>query len=224
MEHDPTQALLASWSGNADAWTRAVREGRIRSRRALTDGAVLQAIRRCSARRLLDVGCGEGWLCRALAGSGIELTGVDASPALVEAARNAGGADFRCLSYAELIEAPQAAGDGFDVIVCNFSLLDDRTPELLAALAQIATPDATLLIQTLHPLAVEPPYQDGWRLERFAGFDGADAWQPMPWYFRTLESWLNALSPTWRLQSLEEPRLPGAAAPASLLLSGRRVV
>lgn len=170
MEHDPLQALLASWSGNADAWTRAVREGQIRSRRELTDGAILHAMRRCSPRQVLDVGCGEGWLCRGLAGSGACVTGIDASPELVTLARNAGGADFHCMSYAELIEAPQAAGEGFDVIVCNFSLLDDRTPDLLNALAQIAMPDATLLIQTLHPLSVEPPYQDGWRLERFAGF------------------------------------------------------
>jgi len=214
---DPADALLASWSANAGAWTDAVRERRIASRREVTDAAIVAAVLRHRPRRLLDVGCGEGWLCRALAGQVETITGVDGAPELVERARAGGGADFRCVDYARLIAAPEAAGSGHDLIVCNFALLDDRVDALLAALARIAAPGGRLIVQTVHPLAVDPPYVDGWRTERFAGFGDAP-WAAMPWMFRTIGNWVATLAPAWRIMAIEEPRAPGAAVPASLLM------
>lgn len=41
----------------------------------------------------------------------------------------------------------------------------------------------------------------------------------MPWFFRTLESWLALLAETdWRLQWLQEPLHPESEQPVSLLL------
>lgn len=217
-----TARLIASWSGNAAAWTDAVRENRIASRREVTDAAIVEAVRRASPRRLLDVGCGEGWLCRALQPLCDEIVGVDVSPELIEAAHALGGADFHCVDYARLIDSPTVVGTDFDTFVCNFSLLDDRVSELLSALARIATTDASLLIQTLHPWRVDPPYADGWRTENFTSF-GEAGWQPMPWYSRTLSSWVDALSAGWRLLSIEEPRAATAKEPASLLITACRL-
>jgi SAM-dependent methyltransferase len=214
---DPADTLLASWSANAGAWTDAVRERRIASRRAVTDAAIVEAVLRHRPRHVLDVGCGEGWLCRALAGRVETVTGVDGAPELIARAQAAGGGDFRCVDYARLADAPEAAGSGFDLIACNFALLDDRVEALLAALARIVAPGGRLVIQTVHPLAVDPPYLDGWRTERFAGFGDAP-WAEMPWMFRTLATWVATLAPAWRIAALEEPRAPGAALPASLLM------
>ena len=50
-------------------------------------------------RNGLDVGCGEGWLARALGPLGIRVHGFDAVPQLIEAARRAGGGTFERLSY-----------------------------------------------------------------------------------------------------------------------------
>ena len=36
---------------------------------------------------MLDIGCGEGWLARALEAEGIRVTGIDAVPGLIERAR-----------------------------------------------------------------------------------------------------------------------------------------
>jgi SAM-dependent methyltransferase len=213
----PAEALLASWSANAASWTDAIRNGRIASRRDVTDAAIVEATLRSSPRRVLDVGCGEGWLCRALAGRVPEIVGVDGSPELVAKAEKAGAAVFRCIDYARLIEAPADAGTGFDAIVCNFALLDDRTGDLLSALARIAAPGGRLVIQTLHPLHVPPPYADGWRVERFEGF-GEAGWAEMPWYFHMLSTWIAMIAADWRIVSLEEPRSAPDAPPASLLL------
>ena len=217
MTRDRAEALLTSWSANAEAWTDAVRERRIASRRDVTDAAIVEAVLRHGPRSVLDVGCGEGWLCRALAGQIATITGIDGSPELIERARAAGGADFRCMDYARLIEAPETAGPDHDVIVCNFALLDDRVEALLSALAHIAAPGGRLIIQTVHPLTVEPPYADGWRSERFAGFGDAP-WAEMPWMFRTIGNWVAAVSASWRIIAIEEPRADDAPLPASLLI------
>ena len=58
------KALAEAWDANAANWTRAVREGRIASRTAGADAAVVDAIVGQQPRRLLDAGCGEGWLVR----------------------------------------------------------------------------------------------------------------------------------------------------------------
>jgi len=59
-----TKALIESWDKNAANWARAVREGLIPSRRAGTDDAIVSAIFSRRPSRILDVGCGEGWLIR----------------------------------------------------------------------------------------------------------------------------------------------------------------
>ena len=86
----------------------------------------------------------------------------------------------------------------------------------------LLVPGGALMIQTLHPWSVAGgEYQDGWREESFAGFNGD--WQPMPWYFRTLASWLNALDMAGlRLLSLQEPQHPQSAVPQSLLMVAER--
>jgi hypothetical protein len=86
----------------------------------------------------------------------------------------------------------------------------------------LLAPGGALVIQTLHPWAVaQNSYQDGWREETFAGLAGQ--WRPMPWYFRTLSSWLNALDMAGlRLVSLQEPQHPQSPVPQSLLLVAER--
>lgn len=217
---DPSEAQVASWSKNAERWTAAVRGQTIASRREATDAAILFAARAGPLRKALDVGCGEGWLCRELRRDCVEVVGVDASAELVARAREEGGANYLVLSYAELTETPARAGKDFDTIICNFSLLDHKAEALLGALATIADAEARLLIQTLHPLALTP-YEDGWRIERFEGF-GEPGWAPMPYYARTLASWIDALAPNWALKKIMEPKAPSAQTPASLLLISER--
>jgi 2-polyprenyl-3-methyl-5-hydroxy-6-metoxy-1,4-benzoquinol methylase len=87
---------------NAPAWTQSVRGGRIESRVQITDKAIIDAIMARSPRTVLDIGCGEGWLARALAARGVGVTGVDVVPGLVEAAQRAGAAIFACCPMRKL--------------------------------------------------------------------------------------------------------------------------
>ena len=171
--------------------------------------------------RALDVGCGEGWLTRELVRLGAHATGVDGSAPLVDAARAAGGgADYACVTYAQLESDPAVMEGPFDLIVCNFALLDDRVAELLAALARRLPASGVILVQTVHPSAAvgDGPYADGWRTEHWGAFDRAFP-APMPWYFRTTGWWIAAARDARLvLDRLDEPVHPETGKPLSLLL------
>jgi 2-polyprenyl-3-methyl-5-hydroxy-6-metoxy-1,4-benzoquinol methylase len=211
------EQILDAWHANAQAWERAVREGRIESRRLVTDQAIVDAVLARAPRSVIDVGCGEGWLARALAAHGVQVLGVDAIASLIEAARVQGGGEFRVVSYEDL--AAGALARRADVVVCNFSLLGGASVNaLLAAVSGLLEPDGVLIVQTIHPLMADiTPYADGWREGSWAGC-GEGFGQAAPWYFRTLGSWVSVLrSAGLNLLGMEEPIHPRTGRPASVI-------
>lgn len=218
--HEST--LLQSWHHNARAWIEAIRSGAIESRLKVTDQAILLAVLGRQPEHVLDLGCGEGWLLRALAERGIKSVGVDGDATLVEAARAAGSSPVHQASYDALAAAQVNIGSDYDLICANFALLHQDIIPLLAAMNALLVAGGALLIQTLHPwTAAAGDYQDGWRVETFADFQGQ--WHPMPWYMRTLSSWFNALDMAgFRLVGLQEPQHPQSLVPQSLLLVAER--
>jgi 2-polyprenyl-3-methyl-5-hydroxy-6-metoxy-1,4-benzoquinol methylase len=220
MSLDPLSdaKIVDSWGRNAAPWTTAVREQQIESRRLVTDRAIVVATLACAPRSVLDIGCGEGWLARALAASGIEVIGIDAIPALIEQARQAGGGDFRVMSYENV-----AAGElklSVDAVVCNFALLgNESVAGLFGVVRSLLKPRGTFLVQTLHPVIAcgDHPYQNGWREGSWAGFS-ADFSDAAPWYFRTMESWIRLFQEHGlRLLEMREPLHPQTQKPASVI-------
>lgn len=179
---NPENALLHSWQHNAQAWIDAVRSGAIESRRQVTDQAILLAILGRQPDRVLDLGCGEGWLLRALGDRGIEAVGVDGERTLVDAARAVGSAEVHLASYAQLADAQVYVGKGYDLICANFALLHQDIIPLLAAMNALLVPSGALVIQTLHPMerggrgAVVLPHPG--KLAECAGHGGVAAGQP----------------------------------------------
>jgi len=108
----------------------------------------------------------------------------------------------------------------FDLIVCNFALLDDRVGPLLGALAKRLPASGVILVQTVHPWAAvgDGPYDDGWRTETWSAF-GETFGTPMPWYFRKIGSWVTvARDAHLVVDRLDEPIHPDTGRPLSLLL------
>jgi carbohydrate kinase (thermoresistant glucokinase family) len=223
FEDTQEDLILRSWHSNAAPWTRAIREERIASRTLVTNGAVVDAVLGLPARRVLDIGCGEGWLARALSKESVEVIGVDAEDSLIAEARRLGGGTFAVLSYADLVDGRFEPRD-FDAAVCNFSLLgDDSVESLCRAVRRYLVPSGYLVIQTLHPVAAcgDHPYRDGWRQGNWSGF-GPEFSDPAPWFFRTLSSWLALLRRSgYRLTDCREPTAPCAASPSSIIFVGQ---
>jgi carbohydrate kinase (thermoresistant glucokinase family) len=216
-------SILRSWQSNAAPWTRAIREERIASRTLVTNRAITETVLDLRARRVLDIGCGEGWLARALGAEGVAVTGIDAVDSLITEARRLGHGTFAVCSYADLADGRFEAHD-FDAAVCNFSLLgEDSVERLCRTLRGHLAPSAHLIIQTLHPVAScgNQPYRDGWRPGSWSGFEPEFS-DPAPWYFRTVSSWLALLLRCgYQLIDCREPTAPDAPTPSSIIFVAR---
>jgi 2-polyprenyl-3-methyl-5-hydroxy-6-metoxy-1,4-benzoquinol methylase len=223
------QEIIESWYSNAAPWTRAIRAASIASRKLITDQAIIAAVSSVSCRRILDIGCGEGWLARALGDLGMSVTGVDVVPELIAQAgmtpraTASGTVAFHVQDYASIANC-QWRGGVFDAAVCNFSLLGrESVDSLIAALPHYLADPGYLIIQTLHPVVAcgEQPYQDGWRAGSWLGFS-SDFRSPAPWYFRTLGTWTALLQRCgFDIIECREPRAAGAVTPASVIWIGK---
>lgn len=218
------------WEVNAAQWAEILQSRAIASRK-VTGHALLDELRAGGRageiRSVLDAGCGEGWLARALASepwaAGADYLGIDASEPLLDLARSKfapppGGmkAVFERVPFSQISRGEWKAKETFDRIVFNFALLDENITVLLREVAKTLRPGGRILIQTLHPCFQKLEYRTGPQVEKFEGlpaeFEGS-----MSWYHRTLEDWLQVLTASGlRLVSLKEPLLSGV--PASIIL------
>src|SRR6185436_8155942 len=156
--------IVQSWHKNAAPWTAAVRESQIESRRLVTDAAIVDAVLSGAPRTALDIGCGEGWLTRALSERGVRTIGVDVVPDLIDRAARAGGGDFRVMSYEQIADGMLDVK--VDAAVANFSLIGKESVDKVIERAPgLLTSRGALVIQTLHPSVAtgDLPYKDGWR-------------------------------------------------------------
>ena len=82
---------------------------------------VLRLLNPRPGEAVLDVACGQGVLCRKLAQRGAKVTGIDASPALIDAARARGPAeiDYRVGDAREL---SFLAAESFDSAACVLAI------------------------------------------------------------------------------------------------------
>lgn len=220
MEKLSDKMIIECWKENAKPWAGAIQRHEIESRIDVTNQAIVDAVLSNDPRKVLDIGCGEGWLVRKLVENNIDCLGIDAVPELINLAK-AGKGRYSLIPYEELTYSQ--VGERFDVLVANFSLLGKESVEYIFQQANgLLRKGACFIVQTIHPVASSTDSEcvDGWREGSWEGFS-SDFSNPAPWYFRTLESW-KALFIAAGFEKVEviEPLNPKYKTVASLILIG----
>lgn len=189
------QTIIDSWTTNATNWIEIIENNGIESRRLVTNKAIFDIVCTDNPVSVLDIGCGEGWLSKELQNKGIEITGIDVIPQLIEKAKQKATGDFFVASYDDIAMEKIVFSKLFDAIVINFALIaKESTENLLASLPRYLAPDGKLFIQTLHPHSRKAinDYTSGWKEGSWDGL-GEKFIKPYQWYFGTLEDWLALL-------------------------------
>jgi SAM-dependent methyltransferase len=222
------------WQASAGAWIASLGDHGDFGRRYILDPVMLpRALARAPATAL-DVGCGEGRFCRMLRRHGVDVTGVDPTPALLAAARRRDARGTYLEARAEQLPCGDAT---FDLVVSYLSLIDiDDSDAAIAEMARVLRPGGALLIANLNGFNTACADQ-GWITDgtgrrrhypvdhymeprpvwvEWAGVRVINHHRPMRAYMQAL---LGAgLTLTW----FDEPE-PSADAPPSRAASYRRV-
>lgn len=103
--------------------------------------------------RILDVGCGGGFLAEALARAGADVSAVDRSLPTIEAARRHAASAKLAIDYrsADALALPYEAGE-FDAVISSDFLehVSDRLERVLAEQARVLRPGGLLGFETIN--------------------------------------------------------------------------
>ena len=174
-------------------------------------------------RRTVDIGCGEGRLTRHLMALGHDIVGVDASPSLVAAAREADPPMDIRLADAAALPLDDASAD---LAIAFMSLHDiDPMPAALREIARVLEPGGRLCLAIVHPInsaghfetaaadarfVIKGDYLSAFTYADTVGQDGLS----MTFHsrHRPIESYFLALEEAGLLvETLREPRVPDHA-------------
>ena len=142
----------ANWWGDDARWLRALRN-MVPARLAFFDPLVGD----WTGKRVLDLGCGGGFMAEALAARGATVTGIDPATAAIEAARVHSGAMKLDIDY--LVGSGEALPFGavtFDVVVCVDVLEHiEGWDRVVSEIGRVLRPEGLFLFDTINrnPLA-----------------------------------------------------------------------
>ena len=110
--------------------------------------------------RVLDAGCGAGWVALHLQERAREIVAIDVSPGAVEVCRRRGVKDARLVDLASVTDSSDLGT--FDTVVLfgnNFGMFENakRAPMLLRRLRRVCTERGRILVGTLDPYDTDDP-------------------------------------------------------------------
>lgn len=160
----------SGWTQSTEAWIAQVGSSGDNGRRFILDPAFRRRFAEGRYRRALDLGCGEGRVCRMMQEYGIATVGIDPTPGMIDRARHLDPAGDYRLGGAECLDLPDAS---FDLVVSCLTMID--IPDFRSAIAEAARvlePGGRFIVANLTPVQTSGMGK-GWRYDsegRPAGF------------------------------------------------------
>jgi ubiquinone/menaquinone biosynthesis C-methylase UbiE len=227
------QEVAHHWNENADVWSDHVRKGWDDYREYLNNPAFLKLVGNLKDKKVLDVGCGEGYNTRIFARLGADMTGIDISSNMIEHARQAEkqeplGIRYEVASYTDL---SMFQNESFDTVVSTMALMDSpdyekAVPEIYRVLRR----QGDCFFSISHPCFMTKGF--GWVKDKYgkeasltvSGYFNKEHWIEswrfshapksediplfaIPCFGRTLSEYINPLIEAgFILKELQEPR------------------
>jgi SAM-dependent methyltransferase len=150
--------LRHCWDKNGETWTQAIRQGLDPFRRYFLDDAFLKFLGPVKQLQVLDAGCGEGSLCRKLAEQGAQVTGIDLSGKLIDAAQkqeaaSPHGIQYHVDSFTDLSTVPSKH---FDRVVSHMALMDSpHLDNTFEAFNRVLKNNGQVIFSVKHPFITQ---------------------------------------------------------------------
>ena len=159
---------IADWEAMADWYDAKQGDDGDTWHRTLIDPALLEVVGDVDSLRVLDLGCGNGYIARKLARGGGQVTGVDASAPIIAHARRREAATPLGIEYqvADAARLGVLEGETFDLVVANMCLMDiEDAGSTISELSRVLAPMGRLVASLSHPCFDQGP-TSGWLVEK----------------------------------------------------------
>ncbi|TXT57062.1 MAG: hypothetical protein BAJATHORv1_20662 [Candidatus Thorarchaeota archaeon] len=145
--------IKAQWEANAEFFAKLIGSRGTPHHRMILNPCIESLLGDVDGKRLLDAGCGEGYLSRYFAEQGAIVVGVDISPNLIEICKEkTEGRENPRYNVGNICDLNGFEDGYFDLVLCNLVLLN--VPCLTGALDEfhrILKKDGSLVFSIVHP-------------------------------------------------------------------------
>ncbi len=167
-----------AWDSGAVVWWGRYNEFGDPNRRYIIDPALLSILGQVQGLRILDAGCGNGYLSWLLSEKGARMVGVDLSTKAIEMARAAELEKPKGIQYhvGSICDLSMFRDEIFDSVVSNIVLCDlQDLKKAIAEIHRVLKTKGRLVFSILHPCFTSPPVH-GW-VKRSSDSERAEDWQ-----------------------------------------------
>jgi SAM-dependent methyltransferase len=151
-----SKAEVSVNTGEIELWDHVIFPNVIRKRQ---NALILREIERCSPGRILDYGCGAGWLSKIIHDNDRDVIGIDASAELIKNANKA--VPGNSFIVGDCVNLP-FADNSFDFIIGSAILHHLNPQKALLECRRVMSPGGTLIL--MEPNKFNPPAAIGRRL------------------------------------------------------------
>ncbi|MFS0638226.1 class I SAM-dependent methyltransferase [Mesobacillus foraminis] len=217
-----TEEAIKRWDSFADTYSKNHTEQGDLHKEVFLNPTLCSLMESVKNKKVLDAGCGEGYLSRILSKSGAAVTAVDYSPRMIEIAKERTSKDL-LIDYKQgnCEELTILEDKSFDLIVSNMVIQDLANYEkAFSEMYRLLVDGGCFIFSILHPCFVTPECgweknESGeklhWNVDKYfyegAYEQGLGEKEKMLFFHRTLTSYINTLIKTgFVLESIVEPK------------------
>lgn len=146
--------ISQQWNEAARSWIEFVRSGKNYYSEYLNGPALRRMIGNVEGKRVLDIGCGEGYCSRIFAKAGAEVTGIDISEIMIKAAREEERRHPLGVKYlvADAAKLDMLDSECFDVAFCYMAMGDIENYEgAIAEASRVLKTGGRFVVVMEHP-------------------------------------------------------------------------